>query len=829
MDICNKVLSLTKDDSFYILNLNKGKLKLYFLTDEIIRIRLSFKGTFEEESYILSTVFWEDRLDFLFNKEREKKEPINVDFIDEENNYIFKTKKYVLTIKKDPINIKLINNQGDVLFDDVEGNPFVKDSNNRINHYVKMNKEDKFYGFGEKPGKINKNQSFMKLSAKDAMGYDPINTDSLYKHIPFYIRRDFVSKKYIGLFYHNFFESSFNMGKEKSNYWPYYSVWQSDGGDIDLFLICGDDIKDIINNYTLLTGKPLFLPKRALGYQGSSMYYPELEKDSDDAVLEFIDTIKEKGFPIDGFHLSSGYTSQNNKRCVFTWNYERFKNPKDFFLKMCEKNAEPVPNVKPGILEVHPYYEKFKEKDVFIKDSENKNHPAIGKWWGGDGSFFDFTNEKARKIWKEYLKDNVLSYGTNSIWNDNCEYDSLLDKDSICDFDGKKATIGELKPIMANLMCKITLEAINEHSPNIRPYVVCRAGSSGIQKYAQTWCGDNYTSWESLKYNVSTILGMGLSGCANEGSDIGGFFGKAPEEELFVRWVQQGIFQARFSIHSTNTDNTVTEPWMYSKSTDIIRDAILFRYRMFPYLYSAMYEAHKTGAPIMRALVYEFSNDENVLDESFNYMFGRDLLISNILDKGMKQKKIYLPKGNKWYDFYTLEEYEGAQEIIIDVNINSIPMYIREGAIIPIALNQMYSMQRDIVKNMKLIISPMGNTQYTLYEDDGYTNNYLKGEYLIKNILVKEGIISKIRIEKEGIYRDYVEDYLIEYISKNKSPYWISVNGEKINHYLDRDKFEKSEIGWYYSQTRKSTFIKIKNQEILDIDISFEEFDLIGM
>ena len=213
-------------------------------------------------------------------------------------------------------------------------------------------------------------------------------------------------------------------------------------------------------------------------------------------------------------------------------------------------------------------------------------------------------------------------------------------------------------------MCKMSNDAVTENDSNARPYSVCRSGSSGIQRYAQTWCGDNFTSWKSLKYNIPIITGMGLSGQPNEGADIGGFAGPAPEEELFVRWVQQGIFQARFSIHSASNDNTVTEPWMFKDSADIIRDAINFRYSLTPYLYSAAYEASKIGAPIMRVLVYEFQNDENVYDTSFDYMFGRDILVANVLEKGAKTRSVYLPKGTKWYRWdKNFECCEGGQTI----------------------------------------------------------------------------------------------------------------------------------------------------------------------
>lgn len=146
----------------------------------------------------------------------------------------------------------------------------------------------------------------MNMSPKDAMGYNPKETDSLYKHIPFYIKLNREHKKAVGYFYHNTYECDFDMGKEKSNYWKMHSRYRADGGDIDLFLIAGPSMRQVVERYTDLTGKSAMLPRYALGYLGSSMYYPELEKDCDDAILEFIDTTKEELIPVDGFQLSSG-------------------------------------------------------------------------------------------------------------------------------------------------------------------------------------------------------------------------------------------------------------------------------------------------------------------------------------------------------------------------------------------------------------------------------------------------------------------------------------------------------------------------------------------
>ena len=832
MDICRKITGLEKRDGYTLVHTDCCDIKIVFLTDEIVRVRASFDKELAEESYILMTTAWEDRLDPLFEGQRTRLEPVAAKLAEGEKTIVFESAALRLELDRDPICIRLYDKDGTGLYSTLAGSPFTLDTNKRVTAYSRMQEDDCFYGFGEKAGNLNKNKEFLRERATDAMGYDAEKTDTLYKHIPFYIRLNRGTKKAVGLFYHNFYESVFNMGKEKSNYWPRYTYWQADGGDIDLFLLGGNTLKKIVDNYTLLTGRPALLPKRALGYQGSSMYYPELEKDSDEAVLNFIDTIKEEGFPIDGFHLSSGYTSVNGKRCVFTWNTERFKNPRAYFAAMNEKGAQNVPNVKPGILLCHPWFDEFNKKDVFVKDSKNPDAYAVGSWWGGDGAFWDYTRPEARRAWKDYLIENVIDVGTDSVWNDNCEYDSLLDKDAICDFDGKGGTIGRLKPLMCTIMCRLAGEAVEEHNADARPYVVCRSGSSGIQKYAQTWCGDNCTGWKSLQYNIPIITGMGLSGQPNEGADIGGFAGPAPGEELFVRWVQNGIFQPRFSIHSASNDNTVTEPWMFRDSAPLIRDAILLRYRMTPYLYSAEYEASRTGAPIMRALVYEFQNDEKVYDESFEFLYGRDLLIANVIEPGAKTKKVYLPAGCKWYDWNDkFKCFEGGQTIEVPVDMTSIPMFIREGAIIPMADNQLMSMERDHMTALHLILAPgKESSGYTLYDDDGVSNDFRSGVFRRTEISMTGESVVKVAFKSEGKYTDFVETVTVEMIRKDRSPFRVALGDEKLEHCLNRRKFDAAEKGWYYSQSRRAVLVRYPNpKKDVTLTVSFEDFDLIGM
>ena len=777
MDLCKEFRGMDRQDGCFLLHTNCADIKVCFVTEEIVRIRVAFDRELAEESYVLATTAWADRLDGLFEGERTRLTPVDPQVEESDAAITFATAAVRLVFHKDPLGFALYNAAGDLLYSDLAGTPYTLDANRRVTHYSAMQEDDCFYGFGEKAGELNKNKRFLRERATDAMGYDAGRMDTLYKHIPFYIRLNRATAKAVGVYYNNFYESVFNMGCEKSNYWSRYTYWQADGGDIDLFLLAGDTLPRVVDNYTRLTGRPALLPKRALGYQGSSMYYPELEKDSDDAVLGFIDTVKEEGFPIDGFHLSSGYTSYEGKRCVFTWNTERFKDPRAYFAAMNEKGAQNVPNVKPGILLCHPWFKEFEDRGVFVKDSEQDRY-AVGKWWGGDGAFWDFTSAAGRKAWKEYLTANVIDIGTDSIWDDNCEYDSLLDKDCRCDFDGK-----------------------------------------------------GFTSWKTLRYNIPIITGMGLSGQPNEGADIGGFAGPAPDEELFVRWVQNGIFQPRFSIHSASNDNTVTEPWMYHGSADLIRQAILLRYRMAPYLYSAEYEASRTGAPIMRPLVYEFQNDPNVYDESYEFLFGRDILVANVLEPGAASRTVYLPAGCKWYDWNdNFACYEGGQTIEVPVDLATIPLFIREGSVIPMADNQLMSMARDHVTDLHLILAPGGTRTYTLYDDDGVSNDYKKGVCRRTAITMSGADVVKVEFAAQGSYPDTVERVLVEMIRKDRSPYWVALGGRRLEHFLNRRRFEAAQEGWYYSQTRKTVLVKYPNpRQDAVLTVSFEDFDLIGM
>ena len=833
MKVCTNAYTVAKKDNYFSVMTNSVEIRILFLTDSILRIRAGFDGDFAEESYSLVMTAWEDRMDDFLKGRRTRVEAADAVLSDGDREAVIEGRILKVVVEKDPFRICVYDKEGTLLHADIVDLAYMEDSNHRRIHTSEISPEDCFYGFGEKSGSFNKAQKFMSMSPKDAMGYNPRETDSLYKHIPFYIKLNRGTRKAVGYFYHNTCECDFDMGREKSNYWKPHSRYRTDGGDIDLFLIAGPSVRQVVERYTDLTGKSAMLPRYALGYLGSSMYYPELDKDCDDAILDFIDTTREEKIPVDGFQLSSGYctveTDKGIKRCVFTWNKKRFKDPREFFAQMEKRGVTVSPNVKPGILLIHPKLDEMKAKGMFIKASDS-DEPGIGTWWGGKGVFADFTNPSTRTYWKEMLKENVLEYGTSSVWNDNCEYDSLVDKDCRCDFEGKGGTIGQLKSVMSNIMCHITDEAIHETFTNTRPYIVCRSGHCGIQRYAQTWAGDNLTCWDSLKYNIATILGMSLSGVANQGCDIGGFYGPSPEAELMVRWIQNGIFQPRFSIHSTNTDNTVTEPWMYGDCTDYIREAIGLRYQLSPYLYSLMERAHETGLPIMEPMCSAFQEDVKCYEEGVDFMLGDSLLVANVVEKGAVSRKVYLPEGETFYDFYTRSAYEGGRTVELPVDLGSIPLFVRSGAIIPMAEDRLDNLKTQQAEHLRILCAADRDGRFELYEDDGISMDYEKGGCLKTSITMTAGERTVLDFHQEGHYETAVKTLYLDMIHREKAPYWVKADGETIPHFLHRRKFEDADCGWYYSQRLKSVQIKYPNpKKDYQVIVSFEQFDLIGM
>jgi len=290
--------------------------------------------------------------------------------------------------------------------------------------------------------------------------------------------------------------------------------------------------------------------------------------------------------------------------------------------------------------------------------------------------------------------------------------------------------------------------------PNERPYALHRNGYAGMQRYGSfLWSGDVYSTWETLRTHIPIAINTGLSGIPYWGTDIGGFVPtKEFTAELYLRWFQFGAFCTLFRCHGrtwklrlpwgwntgdpgpveinnyngaaipdpSQLHNTQVEP--------ICRKYLELRYRMLPYIYSAVRECTQTGMPVMRGLWLHYSDDPKAVSRSDEFLWGRDVLVAPVVEPGATSRNIYLPRGT-WYDFWTNERVEGGREVTRAINLETMPLYVRAGAVLPLGPVKQYVEEKSN-EPLTVQVYPGADGGFTLYEDDGRSFNYRRGEWM---------------------------------------------------------------------------------------------------
>jgi alpha-glucosidase len=372
--------------------------------------------------------------------------------------------------------------------------------------------------------------------------------------------------------------------------------------------------------------------------------------------------------------------ARGKQRYVFTWNTAKFPDPKTLNAKFNANGMRLVANIKPCLLDDHPAYEPMKAAGGFITNAKT-GQPIVEPYWDGMGSHLDFTNRASIEWWQKNLKTQVLDYGIDVGWNDNNEY-AIVDDDAVS--NGFAAQVGtpipmhRSQPLHALLMTRATYEAQQANQPTEPVYTITRAGSPGIQRYAQTWSGDNTTSWHTRKWNIRTGLQMSLSGMFNVGHDVGGFYGRVPEPELFLRWVQACCLNPRMVMNSWKEGGVSNVPWMHPEVTKDVIAAIQLRYQLMPYLLSLFERASSHHEPIIRPTFYDFPDDEECFKDSDDFMLGREYLVAPVVEQGHTQRRVYLPKlpaGHAWRDFSSGEVLTAGQYHTVAAPLARLPLF----------------------------------------------------------------------------------------------------------------------------------------------------------
>jgi alpha-glucosidase len=608
-----------------------------------------------------------------------------------------------------------------------DGTVFAADRSNhaylfgdRLRHHHARDAADRYHGLGDKTGRLDLHGRRLRTTMLDSLGYDPEFGDPLYKHWPFVITRDGASGVSWGIFYDNLADSSFDLGAEHDNYYGLFRGYEAAGGDLDYYVFPGPDVDAVTARFLDLTGRAPVPPRWTLGFAQTAMAIAD-SPDAQARMHKFIDRCAAERIPVSAFHFGSGYTSIGPKRYVFTWNLAKYPEPRKLTDAFHAAGIKIVANIKPCLLDDHPAYAAPLAAGGYVRD-RTTGQPVISQFWDGEGAHLDFTNPAAIRWWQDGFAAQVLDYGIDVGWNDNNEY-GLWEDGAECAGFGTAIPLDLARGLQPLLMTRATIEAQQARAPDQRGFTITRAGCPGIQRYAQTWSGDNSTSWRSLKWNLRTGLQMSLSGMFNIGHDIGGFSGPVPDAELLVRWTQAGSIHPRFIMNSWKPDGVFTSPWLHPEATPAIRAAIRLRYRLMPYFYSLMHHVSEGGPAPLRPTFAAFGADPATLADNDELMVGPGLLAAPVVEPGARSRAVYLPAGPEcWFDFWSGERLAAGAAATLAAPLDRLPLAAPAGAIIPMtdAPADFSRLHDEPSRCLRLFPGHgSGQSHFTLVEDDG--------------------------------------------------------------------------------------------------------------
>jgi alpha-glucosidase/alpha-D-xyloside xylohydrolase len=541
-----------------------------------------------------------------------------------------------------------------------------------------------------------------------------------------------VSSRGYGLIWDNPSRTTIDLGINQQN------VWSSEVGDrVSFFVIAGENSDEIYSGYRQLTGVTHLLPKSTYGYIQSKAIYPTQEQ-----ALDVAKGYRDRHLPLDVLVVDFLNMTRQGEMDL---DPARWPDPAGMNKQLHDMGVKTLLSVWPHYSVGTQFYDMLQSKGWLIKKLDGKPDPGWGTSFIGPN--LDTTNPEAAKWFWEKIRDRyVKPYGFDYLWLDETEpdYDPLNDVFWI----GSGTRFYNTYPLFHT--ASVYEGFRRDYGDSRRVMILARAAYLGAQRNGTVfWSSDIVSSWDMLKRSVPAGLNFTASGMPYWDTDIAGFF--SPQiyanyhaahkplidasdaldnvgndedyPELFVRWFQWGAFQPVMRAHGERSHNEV---WSYGKQAEPILEKYLrMRYQLIPYIYSQAYRSYQTGAPFTRALFMDFSGDPNVADIRDEYMFGPAFLVAPVTEQGATSRKVYLPAGCDWYNYWTNEKYHGGQTIEAKAPIETIPLFVRAGSIVPLGKQVESTDQAQGLEEIR--IYPGADANFDLYGDDGTTYKYEQG------------------------------------------------------------------------------------------------------
>lgn len=700
-------------------------VRLEILRADVLRMSISRDGLFET------------RPSFAVSKKVETAKG-EFDFEDQGDTTLLRTSAMRVSIQKNPFLVTATRPDGSLIFEggigEAAGTTLHRRAGDGFEVVRRCGVQDRIYGLGEKTGSFNRSNRKFTLWNSDVLspnvsgGYsetpheDPLmdptslTFDPYYISIPFFYHMPDGGHAMAGFFFDNAQKAHFDFSAEGE-----YRI-RFEGGHHTEYIFAGPDMAGILEAYSWVTGRISAPPIWALG--NHQCRWHDYNQERFEALAE---RMRSEEVPCDVVWLDIEYMDGYR---VFTWDSTRFPDPAGMLRSLEEKKLRVITIIDPGVKRDPGYavYDDALAKNLLCRKEDGEIY--IGQVWPGDTAFPDFVKAETREWWGKLNASHVRS-GIAGIWNDMNEPATGNIPEHGMLFDDGRHAHAEFHNQYALLMAMGTVAGLLEAMPDKRTFVLSRAGSAGIQRYAANWLGDNVSRWDHLWLGIPMAMGLGISGQPFVGADVGGFMGTS-NAELLVRWQQYGALTP-FCRNHNSMGQPDQYPWTFGEETkELCRQAITLRYRLLPYIYSEFFRAMETGLPIQRPLVLDYQNDQETWDMDDQFLLGPGLLVAPVYEQGATEREVYLPEGT-WYCWHTNQKKNGPCRFQAKAPLDRIPLFAKGGAVIPCWANPPQStmdFQPESIELHVFVPDADGETHSMLQEDDGLTFAFRDGAFI---------------------------------------------------------------------------------------------------
>ena len=570
----------------------------------------------------------------------------------------------------------------------------------------RLDEGEKLLGGGQRVMGMDRRGRRMPLYNKASYGYDG-DTEQMYYSVPAVLSSDRYA-----IVFDNSASGWLDIGSTQSDVLSFEAV----AGRTAYVVVAGDSYPELLENYTDVTGRQPLPPRWALGNFASRFGYHS-EKETRDVVRRF----QRADIPLDAVILDIYWFGPDIKGHMgrLDWDREAWPTPEAMISDFAAQGVKTIAITEPFILSTSDRWDDAVANGALVKTPTGE--PRRFDFYFGNTGLVDVFDDTARKwFWEPY--EMLFEQGTAATWGDLGEPE-VHPGDALhwLSDEGIEATGDEIHNAYGHEWARMVYERQIEKYPDMRPLILMRSGFAGSQRFGMVpWTGDVSRSWGGFKPQIELSLQMGMLGLAYNHSDLGGFAGgETFDKELYIRWLQYGVFQPVYRPHAQ--EHIPAEPVFHDRETrDIVRDFIRLRYRLLPYVYTLAYENSTTGMPLMRPVFFEDESDSTLFDEKDSYFWGDAFLVAPVLDPGAKSVNVDLPAGT-WFDFWNDTGYEGGRNVDVPVTLETIPVLVRAGSFVPmtpdIRTTRDYSSERLTLHYYADASVPAASGQ--MYEDDG--------------------------------------------------------------------------------------------------------------